>query len=205
MGVALPGRFDEMIRVAIVRRYPGCRVSVRGVCLTLVTLGLIDTVALAPFAIAAAAFPGNSPAVRAGFAVVGIGGVGAALVVLALPRLSARTRLAKFRIVGWLAPRATPWREAAWAWGLVFTSWLIRVVAIFLLLDAFGIGLSIPLAIMFICAGARLGSHDTPRPAGAATTQITAEDNALGAGIDAGQAPTGASLSPGAGVVGARA
>jgi len=108
MGVALPGRFDEMIRVAIVRRYPGCRVSVRGVCLTLVTLGLIDTVALAPFAIAAAAFPGNSPAVRAGFAVVGIGGVGAALVVLALPRLSARTRLAKFRIVGWLAPRATP-------------------------------------------------------------------------------------------------
>lgn len=187
MGVALPGRFDEMIRVAIVRRYPGCRVSVRGVCLTLVTLGLIDTVALAPFAIAAAAFPGNSPAVRAGFAVVGIGGVGAALVVLALPRLSARTRLAKFRIVGWLAPRATPWREAAWAWGLVFTSWLIRVVAIFLLLDAFGIGLSIPLAIMFICAGAASAAIPIG-PAGAAT-QITAGTTLLVvSGIDAPQA-----------------
>lgn len=187
MGVALPGRFDEMIRVAIVRRYPGCRVSVRGVCLTLVTLGLIDTVALAPFAIAAAAFPGNSPAVRAGFAVVGIGGVGAALVVLALPRLSARTRLAKFRIVGWLAPRATPWRQAAWAWGLVFTSWLIRVVAIFLLLDAFGIGLSIPLAIMFICAGAASAAIPIG-PAGAAT-QITAGTTLLVvSGIDAPQA-----------------
>ena len=187
MGVALPGRFDEMIRVAIVRRYPGCRVSVRGVCLTLVTLGLIDTVALAPLAIAAAAFPGNSPAVRAGFAVVGIGGVGAALVVLALPRLSARTRLANFRIVGWLAPRATPWREAAWAWGLVFTSWLIRVVAIFLLLDAFGIGLSIPLAIMFICAGAASAAIPIG-PAGAAT-QITAGTTLLVvSGIDAPQA-----------------
>jgi hypothetical protein len=154
MGVALPGRFDEMIRIAIVRRYPGCPVGVRGLCLSLVTLGLIDTVARAPLATAAAVFPGNSPAVRAGFAVVAIGGVGAAAVVLALPRLSARTRLARFRLVHWLAPRATPWREATRAWGLIFTSWLIRVAAIFLLLGTFGIALSLPLAIMFICAGA---------------------------------------------------
>ena len=172
MGVALPGRFDEMIRIAIVRRYPGCRVGIRDVCLSLVTLGLIDTVALAPLAIAAAAFPGNSPAVRAGFAVVGLGGVGAATVVLALPRLSARTRLARFKIVRWLAPRATPWREATRAWGLVFTSWLIRVAAIFLLLGTFGIALSLPLAIMFICAGAASAAIPIG-PAGAAT-QITA-------------------------------
>jgi Lysylphosphatidylglycerol synthase TM region len=172
MGVALPGRFDEMIRIAIVRRYPGCPVGVRGVCLSLVTLGLIDTVALAPLAAAAAAFPGNSPGVRAGFAVVAIGGVGAAAVVLALPGLSARTRLARFRLVRWLAPRATPWREATRAWGLVFTSWLIRVAAIFLLLSTFGIALSLPLAIMFICAGAASAAIPIG-PAGAAT-QITA-------------------------------
>jgi hypothetical protein len=172
MGVALPGRFDEMIRIAIVRRYPGCPVGVRGLCLSLVTLGLIDTVALAPLATAAAVFPGNSPAVRAGFAVVAIGGVGAAAVVLALPRLSARTRLARFRLVRWLAPRATPWREATRAWGLVFTSWLIRVAAIFLLLGTFGIALSLPLAIMFICAGAASAAIPIG-PAGAAT-QITA-------------------------------
>jgi lysylphosphatidylglycerol synthase-like protein len=172
MGVALPGRFDEMIRIAIVRRYPGCPVGIRGLCLSLVTLGLIDTVALAPLATAAALFPGNSPPVRAGFAVVAIGGVGAAAVVLALPRLSARTRLARFRIVRWLAPRATPWREATRAWGLIFTSWLIRVAAIFLLLATFGIALSLPLAIMFICAGAASAAIPIG-PAGAAT-QITA-------------------------------
>src|SRR5439155_5135597 len=170
-----------------VRRYPGCRVSVRGLCLTLVTLGLIDTIALAPLAIAAAAFPGNSTGVRAGFAVVGLGGVGAAVVVLGLPRLSARTGLAKFRLVSWLAPRATPWREATRAWGLVFTSWLIRVAAIFLLLDAFGIGLSLPLAIMFICAGAASAAIPIG-PAGAAT-QITAGTMLLVvSGVDAPRA-----------------
>lgn len=172
MGVALPGRFDELIRIAIVRRYPGCRVGVGGLCLSLVTLGLIDTVALAPLATAAAFFPGNSPVVRAGFAVVAIGGVGAAAAILLLPRLSARTRLARFRLVRWLAPRATPWREATRAWGLVFTSWLIRVAAIFLLLGTFGIALSLPLAIMFICAGAASAAIPIG-PAGAAT-QVTA-------------------------------
>jgi uncharacterized membrane protein YbhN (UPF0104 family) len=172
MGVVLPGRFDEVIRIAIVRRYPGCPVGVRGLCLSLVTLGLIDTVALSPLATAAAAFPGNSPAVRAGFAVVGIGGVLAAAVILALPRLSARTRLARFRIVHWLGPRATPWREATRAWGLVLASWLIRATAIFLLLSTFGIALSFPLAIMFICAGAASAAIPIG-PAGAAT-QVTA-------------------------------
>jgi hypothetical protein len=168
----LPGPFDEVVRVAIVRRYPGCPVSVRGICLSLVTLGLIDAVALSPFAIAAASFPGNSFAVRAGFAVLGLGGMGAAAVVLLFPRLSAHARLARFRLVGWLAPRVTPWREATRAWGLVLASWLIRAIAVFLLLGTFGIGFSFPLAIMFICAGAASAAFPIG-PAGAAT-QVTA-------------------------------
>jgi uncharacterized membrane protein YbhN (UPF0104 family) len=187
MGVVLPGRFDEMIRIAIVRRYPGCPVGVGGLCLSLVTLGLIDTVALSPLATAAAAFPGNSPAVRAGFAVVGIGGVAAAAVVLALPRLSARTCLARFRLVHWLAPRATPWREATRAWGLILVSWLVRATAIFLLLSTFGIALSFPLAIMFICAGAASAAIPIG-PAGAAT-QVTAGATLLiVSGVEASQA-----------------
>ncbi len=187
MGVVLPGRFDEMIRIAIVRRYPGCPVGVRGLCLSLLTLGLIDTVALSPLATAAAAFPGNSPAVRAGFAVIGIGGVVAAAVVLALPRLSGHTRLARFRLIRWLAPRATPWREATRAWWLVFISWLIRATAIFLLLSTFGIALSFPLAIMFICAGAASAAIPIG-PAGAAT-QVTAGATLLiVSGVEAGQA-----------------
>jgi len=187
MGLALPGRFDEMVRIAIVRRYPGCPVGIRGLCLSLVTLGLLDTVALAPFAIAAAAFPGNPPAVRAGFIVVGLGGFGAAAVILLLPRVSAATRLARFRIVSWLAPRATPWREATRAWGLVVTSWLVRVAAILLLLTTFGIGLSVPLAIMFICAGAASAAIPIG-PAGAATQVAAGTTLLVVSGVDAPKA-----------------
>ncbi|MGH3005432.1 MAG: lysylphosphatidylglycerol synthase domain-containing protein [Gaiellaceae bacterium] len=187
MGVALPGRFDEVIRIAIVRRYPGCPVGVRGICLSLVTLGLIDTVALSPLATAAAVFPGSSPAVRAGFAVIGIGGVGAAAVILFLPRLSARSRLGRFRLCRWVAPRATPWREAARAWGLVLASWLIRITAIFLLLSTFGIALSFPLAIMFICAGAASAAIPIG-PAGAATQIAAGATLLVVSGVEASQA-----------------
>jgi hypothetical protein len=96
----------------------------------------------------------------------------AAGVIIALPRLASRPRLARFRVVGWLAPRATPWREATHAWGLVLASWIIRAIAIFVLLRAVGIGLSFPMAVMFICAGAATAALPIG-PAGAAT-QITA-------------------------------
>jgi hypothetical protein len=187
MGIALPGRFDEMVRIAIVRRYPGCPVGVRGLCLSLVTLGLLDTVALAPFATAAAVFPGNPLAVRAGFIIVGLGGIGAAAIILLLPRVSAVTRLARFRVVGWLAPRATPWREAAPAAGLVATSWLVRAAAIFLLLATFGIGFSVPLAVMFICAGAASAAIPIG-PAGAATQVAAGTTLLVIYGVDAPKA-----------------
>jgi uncharacterized membrane protein YbhN (UPF0104 family) len=168
MGLALPGRFDEAIRVLIVRRYPPCPACVKTVCFSLVTLGLIDAVALSPLATASAAFPELSPAVRAGFAIVGAGGLGAAGVIVLLPRLTRSARLVKLRLVRWLVPRAAPIREASQAWGFVFASWLVRVVALVLLLETLGIGFSIPLAIMFVCAGA--ASAAIPfGPAGAAT------------------------------------
>jgi uncharacterized membrane protein YbhN (UPF0104 family) len=183
MGLALPGRFDEAIRIWIVRRYPACPACVKTLCLSLVTLGLIDAVALSPLATASAAFPGISPAVRVGFAIVGAGGIGAAAVVFFLPRLTASARLARLRIVRWLAPRAAPLREAAQAGVLVFASWLVRVAALVLLLETLGIGFSIPLAIMFVCAGAASAAIPIG-PAGAAT-QVSAGTTLLAvAGVD---------------------
>jgi hypothetical protein len=48
IGVILPGRFDDAMRVAVVRRYPGCPSGIPALCLSLVMLGLIDSIALAP-------------------------------------------------------------------------------------------------------------------------------------------------------------
>jgi hypothetical protein len=172
MGLVLPGRFDELIRIAIVRRFPGCPAGVRTICLSLVTLGLIDTVALAPFAAVAAAWPGNSVAVRLGFALVAVGGVGAAAVIVALPHLARSPRLMRFRVVRWMAPRATPFRGAVESWALVSASWLVRATALTLLLAALGLGYSFPLAMMFLCAGAAAAA--LPIALGGAATQIGA-------------------------------
>jgi hypothetical protein len=172
MGLVLPGRFDELVRIAIVRRFPGCPAGVRTICLSLVTLGLIDSVALAPFALLAAAWPGNSVGVRIGFAVVGVGGIVAAGVIAALPHVARSPRLMRFRIARWLAPRATPLRGAVEAWALVSASWLVRATALTVLLAALGHGYSFPLAMMFLCAASAAAA--LPIALGGAATQIGA-------------------------------
>jgi hypothetical protein len=39
IGVVLPGRFDDAMRIAVVRRYPGCPAGLRAISLSLVMLG----------------------------------------------------------------------------------------------------------------------------------------------------------------------
>jgi uncharacterized membrane protein YbhN (UPF0104 family) len=168
IGVVLPGRFDDAMRIAVVRRYPGCPAGVRALCLSLVMLGLIDSVALAPLALAAAVFPGVGTAMRAGLAVVAAAGIAAAAVILALPRLAASRRALRFRLGRWVSPRTTSRRAASQAWALVSACWLVRAVALFLLLGTLGVGYSFPLALLFLCAGAAAAALPIG-PAGAAT------------------------------------
>ena len=129
-GVALPGRFDEIVRVAIVRRYPQCPAGVRSLCLSLFMLGLIDSVALAPLAVTVAVLPGHAVGLRAGLALIAAAGVGAAALVITLPRIVASKRLCHTRLACWLRPRTTSMRGASQAWVLVSASWLVRVVAL---------------------------------------------------------------------------
>jgi uncharacterized membrane protein YbhN (UPF0104 family) len=168
IGVVLPGRFDDAMRIAVVRRYPGCPTGVRALALSLVMLGLIDSVALAPLALAAAVLSGAGIGVSAGLTVVAVGGVAAAVVIIALPRLAASRRALRFRIGRWLNPRTTSLRAAAEAWALVSACWLVRAVALFLLLGTLGVGFSFPLALLFLCAGAAAAALPIG-PAGAAT------------------------------------
>jgi hypothetical protein len=187
IGVVLPGRFDDAMRVAVVRRYPGCPAGVRTLCLSLVMLGLIDSVALAPLALAAAVVPGAGMGVRAGLAVVAAGGVAAAALILALPRLAASRQARRFRLGRWLCPRTTSRRGASEAWALVSGCWLVRAIALFLLLGTLGIGFSFPLALLFLCAGAAAAALPIG-PAGAAT-QVGAGTTALiASGVGGSQA-----------------
>jgi hypothetical protein len=187
IGTILPGRFDDAMRIAVVRRYPGCPASVRSLCLSLVMLGLVDSVALAPLALAAAVVGSGGVGVRAGLALVVAAGVAAAAVILALPRLLASRAAARFRIGRWLGVRTTSRRLAFEAWLFVSACWAIRGIAMLLLLGTLGIGFSLPLALLFLCAGAAAAALPIG-PAGAAT-QIGAGAAALmAAGVGASPA-----------------
>jgi hypothetical protein len=120
-------------------------------------------------------------------AVVAAAGVGAAAVILTLPRLAASRRALRFRLGRWLNPRTTSRRAASEALGLVSACWLLRAIALFLLLGTLGVGFSFPLALLFLCAGAA-GAALPIGPAGAAA-QVGASGAALiASGVEASQA-----------------
>lgn len=167
-GAALPGRLDDVVRIAVVRRWSAPQSGVGTVCFSLFMLGLVDTAALMPLASSAAASGEMSAGVRAAMAVVAFAGFGAAVVIAVLPRLVASGRLIRFRLARWLGERTTCPRDAWKAWILVLASWLTRALALFLLLAALHVTLSFGLALAFLCAAAASGALPVA-PAGAAT------------------------------------
>jgi hypothetical protein len=166
-GIALPGRCDEVIRVAVVRRCRRRRASVGAVALSLFLLGLLDSAAMTPLASVAVAVAHVHGWMQAGLIIVAVAGVAAAGVVVALPRLARSGFLNRFKLARWVGDNATPPREAAWAWAAVATSWALRALAIFVLLAALGLGVDFALALAFVCAAS--ASAVLPvAPAGAA-------------------------------------
>jgi uncharacterized membrane protein YbhN (UPF0104 family) len=153
-GVALPGRFDEVIRIAVVRRCRGCKASLGAVGLSIVLLGLLDSAALTPLASVAAAVSAPSTAFQLGLAVVAAAGVAAAAVVLLLPRFAGHPRVARFRVAAWAREHAACPRAAATAWLLIAVSWALRGLGVFVLLSALSLGASLPLALAVLCASA---------------------------------------------------
>jgi uncharacterized membrane protein YbhN (UPF0104 family) len=166
-GAALPGRFDDVVRVAVVRRYSGVE-CVPTVCFSLFMLGLIDAAALMPLASSAAAVSDGSVGVRAAMGVVAAGGLGAAILIAILPRIAVSGRLIRFRITKWVGARVISPREAWKSWLFVLSSWLARAVGLFFLLGALSVSLSFPLAVAFLVAAAASAALPIA-PAGAAT------------------------------------
>jgi uncharacterized membrane protein YbhN (UPF0104 family) len=186
-GIALPGRFDELVRVAVVRRYPGSCAGVGGVCLALLLLGVIDSAALAPLAGISAGIVATTGLFRAGLIVVAGAGIAAAAVVLLLPTMARANRLSRFRLARWLGDHSTSPREASKAWALVSLSWLVRGAALLVLLDALALDASIPLALAFLCASAAAAALPIA-PAGAATQAGAGAAMLVASGVGASQA-----------------
>jgi hypothetical protein len=167
-GIALPGRLDDALRMAVVKRYPGTRAGLGAVGLSLIVLGMLDNAALTPLASIAAA-DAASWKVRLGFAIVAAAGVAAAFVVAFLPKIVRWRRLSGFRFAGWMREHTHCTKEAWAAWILVSVSWALRGTAVFLLLNALALGkATFPIALAFLCASAASAALPIA-PAGAAT------------------------------------
>jgi hypothetical protein len=185
-GVALPGRIDDAIRIAVVKRFPGTRAGLGTLGLSLLVLGMLDNAALTPFASVAAA-DARSWTVRAGFAVVAAAGVAAAAVVVMLPRIVGWHRITRFRLGRWVAAQTHCTKDAWAAWLLISVSWALRGTAVFLLLNALSLRGSFPLALAFLCASAASAALPIA-PAGAATQAGAGAAILYASGVPTGQA-----------------
>jgi Lysylphosphatidylglycerol synthase TM region len=166
-GIALPGRVDDAVRIAVVKRYPGTKTGIGTIGLSLIVLGMLDNAALTPMASVAAA--GSTHwTTRAGFAVVAVAGIAAAVVVAFLPRIARLPFVARRRFGRWLAQHTHCTKEAWAAWLLVSVSWSLRGLAVFLLLNALSMPGSFVLALAFLVASAASAALPIA-PAGAAT------------------------------------
>ena len=188
-GIALPGRFDEAVRIGMVRRFRGKRTGVGALCLSLLLLGLIDSAALSPIAGIAAGVSGANGWILAGLIVVSVAGIAAAALVLTLPRLSRTSRLVRFKVARWVHEHCACPAEASKAWALVTVSWLLRGVALFVLLHALQMdnGSTMTLAIAFLCASAASAALPIA-PAGAATQAGAGAAILIASGVHASDA-----------------
>jgi Lysylphosphatidylglycerol synthase TM region len=166
-GIALPGRFDDALRIAVVKRFPGTKAGLGTLGLSLIVLGMLDNAALTPMASVAAA-GSDHWTTRAGFAVVAAAGIAAAAIVAFLPRIVRLPFIMRRRFGRWVAEHMHCTKEAWAAWLLISASWSLRGVAVFLLLNALSMPGSFVLALAFLVASAASAALPIA-PAGAAT------------------------------------
>jgi hypothetical protein len=150
-GIALPGRCDDVVRVAVARRCRRGRASIGAVVLSLFSLGLLDAVALSPLAAIAAGISHVGGLVLVGLIVVAAAGIGAAGLLALLPRLARARRVERFRVARFVGENATSPREAARASIGITASWTLRTVAMFVLLTALGLGGDFAVALSIVC------------------------------------------------------
>jgi Lysylphosphatidylglycerol synthase TM region len=155
-GVVLPFRLDYVVKIWTLRRLGGVRLGLDTVALSIVSLGMVDAVAMLPLAICALAT--SDTVFRAPLIVVLLFCVGCIIILVLGPRLvllpfvnrSDRVQRS-FKRVG---DHAGVSRSTFVAGGFLFGCWSMRVLGCTLLLSALGAGFSPSFALVVICLAA---------------------------------------------------
>jgi uncharacterized membrane protein YbhN (UPF0104 family) len=160
-GAVLPFRLDYLIKVGMLRKLGGVRVGLGAIVLSIVSLGMIDAIAMLPLSISATAT--SNSALRGPLAIVVVFGIGCCtLLVLGgrLARLPLMGRSRRLRALGEHVARHTTRsgrRDATVAWFYLFACWSARAFGSAALLSALGLSFSPRTALAVICLGAAAG------------------------------------------------
>ena len=155
-GAVLPFRLDYVVKISTLRRLGGVRLGLEAIGLSIISLGLVDAVAMLPLAIAAIVTSGA--VFRAPLIVVLLFCLGCIGVLALGPRLVRLPFVSRSERVGRIFTRvgdnAGFSRSMFVASGFLFGCWTMRALGSTFLLSALGVGFSPTLALVVMCLAA---------------------------------------------------
>ncbi len=188
-GAVLPFRLDYLVKIGTMRRLGGIRIGLEAIAFSIVSLGMLDAVAMLPLSISAtvtssASFRGPLLIVVAfGLACGALLLASARLIRLPLLRRSARLQRVSDHVAAHRAPGGR--RNAIIAGMYLFSCWTTRALGSALLLSALGFRFSPSTTLCVLCLSAAAGV--IPITAGGAAASLGATAGillALGVGKD---------------------
>jgi len=178
-GVVLPFRLDYLVKIATLRRLGGVTLGLDAIALSILSLGLVDAVAMLPLSIAALATSGavfRAPLVVVLLFCLGCVGVLALGPQIGRLPLIARSRRLQ-RLCGRVGGSAAHTTSTVAAGVLLLGCWLMRALGNTLLLWALGVGFSPAFALVILCLAA--AASILPITAGGAIASIGATSGVL--------------------------
>jgi uncharacterized membrane protein YbhN (UPF0104 family) len=160
-GAVLPFRLDYLVKVGMLRKLGGIRVGLGAIVLSIVSLGMIDAIAMLPLSISATAT--SNTVLRGPLLVVVVFGVGCCTLLVVggrMARLPLLRRSRRLRVLGEHVSRHTASggrKDAVVAWVYLFACWSARAFGSAALLSALGLSFSPRAALAVICLAAAAG------------------------------------------------
>jgi Lysylphosphatidylglycerol synthase TM region len=160
-GAVLPFRLDYLIKVGVLQKLGGIRVGLGAIVLSIISLGMIDAIAMLPLSISATA-TSNSLLRGPLLIVVAFGIACSTLLVLSkrLARVPLLNRSSRIRALGNHVARHTAVggrQDTVVAWCYLFACWSTRAFGSAALLSALGLAFTPGTALTVICLGAAAG------------------------------------------------
>jgi uncharacterized membrane protein YbhN (UPF0104 family) len=160
-GAVLPFRLDYLVKVGTLRRLGGVRIGLQAVALSIVSLGMVDAVAMLPLSVSATAT--SAASFRGPLLIVVVFGLCCCALLLGSARLVRLPVLRRSRRLSAVsehvsAHRTRRGRRSAIVAGFyLFACWTTRALGSALLLSALGFAFSPTTALCVICLSAAAG------------------------------------------------